>query len=552
MPNPLLRAAALRRRMIGGLDNTGSSGMNYAGAQYSRLTQDWIYAPIASADLEARWDMARLRARARELARNNPYAVRYLEMAAENVVGHLGARLQARVTRPDDTLDRKINDIIEGEWDEWGQPENASADGRSSWVDLQRLAIVTRARDGEALFRELPGYPNRWGYALQPIDPDRLDHTYMRPADARNNEIRMGVEIDPWGRPVNYWLWTQHPYDIQGSGHREREPVPAREIIYLGRQVRPGQTRDISWFAPILLPLRMLNGFIEAELVAARMGASQMGFFIQDDEAQLDPDSPAAGGDGAMADMVIDAEPGSMTVAPAGIKDFKQFAPNHPNIALPDFVKAMVRWSAGGLSVSYNALGNDLESVNYSSIRSGLLSERDHWRYLQQWEAQHFYRRAYRGWLKWTLTQGLVTLPQRNQSRWFEHRFLARGWPWVDPLKDMTAAAASLQLSLDSRSRMVGEEGRDFEGVLHDLREENALAAEYGIPLINVIGTGRVTEKAPAVEAEDASAGGQDAAAQDAEAKDNADTARVLDGLLTQLQKRQALPLAHRNGKDGG
>ena len=226
-------------------------------------------------------------------------------------------------------------------------------------------------------------------------------------------------------------------------------------------------------------------------------------------------------------DLVIDAEPGTMTVAPAGIKDFKQFAPGHPNVEFSAFVKSMIRWIAGGLSVSYNGLGNDLESVNYSSIRAGLISERDHWRRLQYWMALHFHRPIYREWLKWALAAGAVELPARNVSRWFDHRFMPRGWSWVDPLKDVTADAAALQLALGSRTKILGEQGEDFEEILHDQREEAELAAAYGIPLVNVIGNARITEQAQAPSGDVPPTDGQDDAA----------TAKALADILALRQK---------------
>ena len=42
---------------------------------------------------------------------------------------------------------------------------------------------------------------------------------------------------------------------------------------------RPGQSRGVTWFAPVMVSIRMLEGYQEAELVAARAGASKMGFF---------------------------------------------------------------------------------------------------------------------------------------------------------------------------------------------------------------------------------------------------------------------------------
>ena len=506
-----MRNGGRRRSLIGaGLDNTGSAGMNYSGAQFSRLTQDWIWAPIASADQEARWDIARLRARARELRRNNPYVARYAEMVKENVIGHDGIRLQARVANAAGDPDISINDRIEEAWAAWSEPDQASADASLSWLDHELLAAETAAIDGEGLVRLLRGYPNDFGFAVQALDIDLLDHTYSRTASARENEIRMGVEIDHWGKPVNYWLWTVHPYDINGSGGREREPVPAEDIIHLRRVGRPGQTRSVSWLAPVLLPLKMLGGFAEAELIAARTAASAMGFYIQNPEDVDDPDSAAGEGD-----LTFEAEAGTFNLLPPGVTDFKSFSPQHPNVQFDKFVKSVVRWIAGGLSVSYNALGNDLESVNYSSIRAGELAARDHWRVLHRWIETHLHRRVYREWLKFGTASGAIEIPTRNVDRWFAHRWMPRGWPWVDPLKDVTAAAAAMQLKISGRRRFLAQEGRDLEDTFRDIKEERELAETYGIELIDVIGTGRVTE--PGTPAADLSGDEND----DAEADEN-------------------------------
>jgi capsid protein len=61
----------------------------------------------------------------------------------------------------------------------------------------------------------------------------------------------------------------------------ERVPVDAAEIIHKFIQYRPGQTRGVTLFAPILLDLKMLDGYQQAELVATRMAAAKMGFLVQ-------------------------------------------------------------------------------------------------------------------------------------------------------------------------------------------------------------------------------------------------------------------------------
>src|SRR5690606_41539034 len=73
----------------------------------------------------------------------------------------------------------------------------------------------------------------------------------------------------------------RHPADISVRRVRPgRIRVPASETIHLFTPLRPGQTRGVSWFAPILFDIRMEQGYREAEVVAARMQAAKGGVII--------------------------------------------------------------------------------------------------------------------------------------------------------------------------------------------------------------------------------------------------------------------------------
>jgi len=66
-----------------------------------------------------------------------------------------------------------------------------------------------------------------------------------------------------------------HPSDLGGSLDAER--IEAQYIIHLYDPHRVNQTRGITWFSAVMFELRMLGGYIEAELVAARTGAAKNG-----------------------------------------------------------------------------------------------------------------------------------------------------------------------------------------------------------------------------------------------------------------------------------
>lgn len=454
---------------------------SYAGAAGTRHA-DWKFASIRSADQEIRGDIRELKKRARELARNNDLSSRYLGLVEDNVVGSEGIKLQAQIMGPDGQPLEKVNRHIEDEWKRWSEPGNCSACGRLSFTDIQHLTIRGVPRDGEAIVRMLEGYDNRYRFALQVQDPDQLDETFNRPLGYRSNggalpQITMGVEHNQWDRPLAYWLWSHHPSESNRS-RRVRKRIPADQIIHLYRHHRANQTRGVSWFAPALFKLKMTHGYEEAEVTAARIASAKGGFFERSAEGvSRDPNAV-----GDQAPIQMEVEPGVFDTLPIGWK-FTSWDPQHPTTAFKDFHRAMVRGIASGLGVSYTSLANDLEHVNFSSIRAGLLAERDAWRKAQVWYAVHMVNRTYRNWLRASLTSGRLRLPTRNPEDYYRVRWQARGWPWVDPLKDYKAAEAAVEMKLDSRTRLAAEQGRDYYEILDDLAREEKAAEARGISL---------------------------------------------------------------------
>lgn len=453
-------------------------GSSFEGAGHGRFPMDWALASIRSADQEVRYDLRTLRANSRELVRNNDLASRYVNLVDEQAIGHEGIRLQATVKRPNGLMDIGINHRIEDAWHEWCEPENCTLDGRNGFVDVLSHIAQGVPKDGEFLCQMLPWEGNRFGFALHLLDPDQLEAEHNREAGTGRAQIRMGVEVNPAGRPLRYHVWDSHPTEYSGRG-RQLRALPAEQVIHLYRQNRIAQTRGVPWMHPALQKLQMLSGYEEAELVASRVAAAKGGWFTSTPEGTnpADPNSPAVA-----QQFSFEIEPGVFDRLPIGW-GFKEWDPQHPTTAFPDFHKAMVRGIANGLNVAYTSLANDLEGVNFSSIRAGLLNERDAWRKLQNWIIRHFCRRVYRGWLRWSLTTGALDLPERNVTRWHRHRWQPRGWPWVDPVKDATAAAMEVRLGVNSRTRIAAERGRDLEEVFSDLVAEEQLAAQLGLVL---------------------------------------------------------------------
>ena len=339
--------------------------------------------------------------------------------------------------------------------------------------------METLSRDGEVLVRLIPGADNPDRFAIQFLEADLLDEQLNTKME-NGNRVRMGVEIDDFGRSVAYHLLKEHPGDQEFTNafSRKHTRVAASTLLHIFQSDRPHQTRGAPPMATAINSLKMLHGYREAELVAARVSAAKMGFITSPD------------GDGYSGDdlenthtPVMAAEPGSFEQLPAGMK-IDMFDPQHPVTAFSEFHKAVLRGIASSLGVSYAALASDLESVNYSSIRQGALDERDHYRTIQQFLVQHFIEPVFQAWLSAAMTSGNINLPMTKFEKFSDQIiYRPRGFSWVDPQKEINAQVTGIQNGLLSMQDVATHYGADIEDVFENIQREKELAAQYGISL---------------------------------------------------------------------
>lgn len=440
----------------------------------SRLTADWWVAP-ASPAAELRASLATIRHRARDLERTHPIARRYLSLVADQVVG-TGIRLQVRNTLPDGRPNVRANDAIEGAWALWGERATCTIDEQWNWTEVLRAAIRMCARDGEVFLRLIEG-ATPYGLAVQFIDPDLIDEQMFRPATPGAPAIRMGVEVDAWGRPLAYYVRQGYPYDVfGGGGAAEVVRIPANEILHLMLPRRPGQVRGESWLEPVMPLLRHLDGYTEAEIVAARTAAAKMGFILPSADAAVpDPASDQP------TEIPLAVEPGSIDRLAPG-ETFAPWDPTHPSQNYERFVVQVTKLIAAGLNVSYASLTGDLRETNYSSARLGVMQERDTWRSLQRWLITSCCEPVFRRWRDVAWLRGHLAL-RMPPTEYDAVDWQPRGWSWVDPGRDIHAAALAVAYGFGSPQQIVGEDGRDHEEVLRQIAAARRLAADLGVPI---------------------------------------------------------------------
>jgi len=449
---------------------------SFTAAKRGRLTDSWdLRSSQGDANQDIYRDHVTLRARAREQSINSPYAKRFYRLLKQNVIGAHGIALQSKAVLGNGEPDRKSRRLIEKEWKRFCKRGNCDVTGTYSFTTFMQLWVECLARDGEVMVRLLRNWPNRWGFALQILEIDRLDLDLNNLLD-NGNTIRMGVERDKWERPVAYWLFKQHPGDIYQRPEEQYERVPASELVHTFEPWRPHQSRGFTWTHASAAELHHLDEYRHAELVKSEMSAKLTGVLEQDAE-WMDP----PGDDEEDVELEERIEIGSTQVVPYGLK-YKQLSSNSPTQFAP-FTKQSLRGIAAGFGPSYNRLAHDLEGVSFSSLRSGELDERDFYKNTQRFVIDSILDDIGAGFLSMATLKGALKLPPRHADRYSELCWIPRGWDWVDPLKDSKAATESINNRTKTRSYYLRQAGIDPDDHWEELeREQKEMQARGLLP----------------------------------------------------------------------
>jgi lambda family phage portal protein len=450
----------------------------FEGASVSRFTSDWV-TRNASLDSLMENSLVKLRSRSKQLCQNDGYAANATTQAVQNVVGHSGFRLKVRAKNKRGGIDKAASKAVEDAWKKFCKRQNYTVTGDVTEHEFDCIFMRSVFVTGGGLARMVKGYNrNPFRFAMQGIAMERLDPELYD----KDRRIFMSVEKDGFGAVTKYHVLDKHPGDrwdgrvINGP----RQTLDASEVIHAFIKHEFSQSQGLPWLSNCLTRLRMLHGYEEAELIAARAHASKLGFFVSDF------DSPAGGYQGEGKDnfgnIKMDGSPGSFENLPPGVRP-ELLDPTHPNQNLPGFRKAMLQAVAAGLTISYPQLGSDLEGVNYSSIRQGTLSERDMWKLVQKWYIDEVKTPIFEQWLEMAIMSGELAYDMSDFERLAHPEFQGRRWEWIDPDKDARAEDRRLKNRLTSHQRLARSKGEDIEEIFDEIEADSASAGSRQIDM---------------------------------------------------------------------
>ena len=443
-----------------------------------RFLQGWE-TQTATIDYYLKHELSVLRARSREMVRQNPYGKRFITTIKSNVIGPQGVVVQAQSIY-NRQPDQAANAALERAFMDWGNdPRQCDYQGRLSWIDIQNMAISCAAQDGEFFIRLHRGEGD-YGLQLEMIDPELVDTELNKDLNDQG-EIRLGVEYDISGRVRRYHFKKKRQDGGQGQGYDnyKRYSIEADAIIHGFIPEHPDQSRGIPWLHASLERAKHLDKYIEAAIVKARSTAATMAFI------KTPPGEEAyQGEDGEWDGYTVDQyEPGS--IKDIGQRDVVNVDSSYPHQMYGPFIKAQLQSIASGLGISYHALSGDLEAVNYSSIRAGTLEDREIFKGLQNWFIRSVVRQVWEEWVYLAIMRKKISIGGKPLFRAADEYtpafFQGRRWAWVDPQKDSAANELAIRMRLKSRSQVIREQGDDPESVFMQCKADQELMDKLGL-----------------------------------------------------------------------
>jgi lambda family phage portal protein len=496
-----------------------------AQAWHSQDMGDWVpFTQGPDAEIDAERNL--MVARARDLVRNDGWANGSIARILDAAVGadfHMRSApawrvLQRECPAMDASWAAEFSVAADAEWRLWADDPNRYCDAARGMTVTQMLRLALRHKliDGDALALALwqPDHVGagaaRYATSILVLDPDRLTNPYE---EMDSDYRRGGIDIDPVGAPLGYWIRRAEPNDwFNATKSMEWDRFP-RETEW-GRPVvvhdfdreRAGQHRGVGILTSVLGRFKMLNKFDQVSLQAAVL-RTLVGFFVKSPYDQemvqgaIDVDVRGGGGMeqlGAYQELREGFSKANPPMLMGGVRIPKLFSGESIETVSAGahatefvaFEKAFLASIAAATGESEAEVSKDYSRMNYSSARAASLSA---WKTLLRRRHDFtigFAAPLYCAWLEEACDRGRLPLPAGApdftewRGAYGRCRGIGPGRGWVDPLKERQGEVLGLDAGFGTLDETVAEiAGADWRERL----EQRAVEVEYmkklGLPM---------------------------------------------------------------------
>ncbi len=452
-----------------------------------RATKEWAVTS-GDADSDTLNDLPTLRERSRDLVRNNPIAGAAIATKVAGTVG-TGLRLQSNPDRDVLGLSEdgaaRLSRAIEREFSLWASSPNCDLERVCTFPDLQELAFRQTLENGDE-FALLPMRDRGGPYQLcvQLVEADRVANKDHGPD---TDTLRAGVEIDSDGAPTGYQIADRHP-GFYGRFGKETTwtTVPAfgnrsgrRNVLHLYRKLRPGQSRGVPDLAPVIEPLKQLDRYTEAELMAAVVSA-MFTVFIKSESGGLGADAPMEPKEeigGTASDKDYKLGNGAIVELLPG-EAIETTNPGRPNDKFDPFVNAILTQIGARLELPRDILVKHFDA-SYSAARASFLEAWKFYRGRRAWLARTFCQPIFETFFEEAVLRGRIAAPgfaagdPAVRAAYLRAHWIGDAPGQIDEVKEVQAAKLRVDGNFSNLKRETALlTGEDWEQVNEQRRRE--------------------------------------------------------------------------------
>lgn len=443
-----------------------------------------------------------LRKRSRSLYMSGGLGTAAIKFFKSNVIG-AGLKLQPQIDFEalgisEEEAKRWCRDV-EKKFHLWAMSKNCDVMGLNNFYELQGVNFASTLLNGDNF--TLLSYNKDLELTLHLIEADRistptninnskrLSDTVLELDDGRF--ISSGLEITSKNHVVAVYI--SNTYGCKPSTWK-RIPILNKfsglpNVLHTFESERPEQTRGIPLLANVIEMLKQVNRYIDAELWAAILNSSFVGFVQTDTPTEFSFDMGTQTVEERMNEREQRAKnyklsPGIIHVL--GENESITFAdPKRPNSGMDNFIVSVAKLIGATIEIPYEALLKTFNS-SYSASRASILEAWKIIRQKRQWIINDFNQPIYETWLFQQVAIGKIKADgfltdKYKRKLWSEAMWIGSSPTQIDPVKEVDAAIKRVENGFSTRAKEAQElTGTDFLSNAKTLSNENELLGNGG------------------------------------------------------------------------
>lgn len=416
-----------------------------------------------------------LRNQARYLDANHDLAKGVLTALVNNIVGANGIGIEPQPRLMTGEIDDKLADDLLKYFKDWCN--NPECTFTYDWATAQRQLCRSWLRDGEVLTKSLMGnvpflnHGTEVKFTLEMLESDFCPMNY---SDYDKNIIQ-GIQVNAWGKPTNYYLFKNHPGEINvyNNSALDLKTVSSDYINHLRIRDRIGQLRGVSVFASVMTRLDDIKDYEESERIAAKIAASMCAYVKkgQPDMYSEPDDEPRE----------LNMRPGMIFDNLATGESIDFLDPKRPNTALVQFRQAQLKAVASGTGANYSTISRDYEG-SYSSQRQELVEGYTNYQTLSSEFINGIVKPVWKSFVSMAIAQNLVKIPRNMDMLSLDDAlFISPSIPWIDPLKEIKGNNEGERALLVSGPEIIRRSGKNPRDVVEQESRWRKLLKDKGL-----------------------------------------------------------------------